>query len=422
MNRFARPTAALALAISALAAGGPPSSEPGAAFYALVIANNSSLDPARAPLQFADDDGAGYFELLEPQVNEALLLAVLDAETQRRHPGLAARARPPSRRELAAAVDRLARRMTEDRAAGRKAVLYLVYAGHGQKNPAGEGAITLLDGLFGRTDLFDKVIARLPATFIHLIVDACDSYSFVHARGALAAGPSYGPAITEQLSRRAPERHPELGLVLSTTREQESHEWSAIRAGVFSHQVRSALAGAADVNGDGRVEYTELAAFVASANQGVEQARGRVDLLARPPALDRAVALTDIRRSTRQGYLMLPQGLSGRLWVEDERGVRAAELNKQRDRMAAIALPAGRRYYLRGGTREAPFEVPRPGAVVDAGALAWGALPLAARGAVEDAYQARLFSVPFGPSFYRGYVASVGEAPVSIREKLDLAP
>jgi len=170
------------------------------------------------------------------------------------------------------------------------------------------------------------------------------------------------------------------------------------------------------------VEYTELAAFVASANQGVEEARGRVDLLARPPALDRAVALTDIRRSTRQGYLLLPQGLSGRLWVEDERGVRAAELNKQKDRMAALALPAGRRYYLRGGAREAPFEVPKPGAVVDAGGLAWGALPLAARGAVEDAYQARLFSVPFGPSFYRGYVASVGEAPVAIREKLDLAP
>ena len=64
----------------------------------------------------------------------------------------------------------------------------------------------------------------------------------------------------------------------------------------------------------------------------------------------------------------------------------------------------------------------RAGAVVDAAALAWGALPLAARGPVEDAFRARLFSVPFGPAFYRGYVASVGEAPVDIREKLDLSP
>jgi len=134
------------------------------------------------------------------------------------------------------------------------------------------------------------------------------------------------------------------------------------------------------------------------------------------------VSLIDIRRSTRQGYLLLPQGLSGRLWVEDERGVRAAELNKQKDRMAVMALPVGRRYYLRGEKLEAPFEISRAGAVVDAGALAWGALPLAARGPVEDAYQARLFSVPFGPAFYRGYVASVGEAPVAIREKLDLSP
>ncbi|HVE87568.1 MAG TPA: caspase family protein [Myxococcales bacterium] len=408
----------------ALAAFAPAAAaeEPGAAFYALVVANNSSVDGSRAPLQYADDDGAGFFELLEPQVNEALLLAVLDAETQRRHPGLAARTRPPTRKELLAAVDHLGRRMAADRDAGRKPVLYFVYAGHGQKNAAGEGAITLLDGLFGRTDLFDQVISRLPASFIHLIVDACDSYSFVHARGALSTGPSYASAITAQLGRRELDRFPQLGVVLSTSREQESHEWSAIRSGVFSHQVRSALSGAADVNGDGRVEYSELAAFVASANQGVEEARGRVDLLARPPALDRAVALADIRRPARQGYLLLSPGLSGRLWVEDEHGSRVAELNKQKDRPAVIALPVGRRYYVRGDGREAPFEVQRPGVVVDAGALAWGTLPLAARGPVEDAFRAKLFSVPFGPEFYRGYVASVGDTPVPIRDRLDLAP
>ncbi len=421
MHRFVRPLVLLALAASAPAVAGPGTGS-GSAYYALVVANNQSLDGSRAALQFADDDGASFFELLEPQVDEAFLLAVLDAETQRRHPGLASRARPPSRRELVAAVEQLARRMAADRAAGKRPVLYFIYAGHGQKNQAGEGSITLLDGLFGRTDLFDQVISRLPAAFIHLIVDACDSYSFVHARGALPTGPSHAAAVTTRLSSLELDRHPQLGLVLSTSREQESHEWSAIRAGVFSHQVRSALSGAADVNGDGKVEYTELAAFVAAANQGVAEARGRVDLLARPPALDRAVSLVDIRRSTRQGYLLLPQGLSGRLWVEDERGVRAAELNKQKDRMAVMALPVGRRYYLRGEKLEAPFEISRAGAVVDAGALAWGALPLAARGPVEDAYQARLFSVPFGPAFYRGYVASVGEAPVAIREKLDLSP
>ena len=55
-----------------------------------------------------------------------------------RHPGLASRARPPTRQELLAAVDHLARRMAADREAGRKAVLYFVYAGHGQKNAVGE--------------------------------------------------------------------------------------------------------------------------------------------------------------------------------------------------------------------------------------------------------------------------------------------
>src|SRR3954470_6747242 len=145
MERDAPLIALLALVASAPAAAAGPPVEPGTSFYALVVANNASLDGARAPLQFADDDGAGFFELLEPQVDEALLLAVLDEDTQRRHPGLAARARTPTRKELLAAVEHLAGRMEADRRVGRKAVLYFVYAGHGQKSAAGEGSITLLD-------------------------------------------------------------------------------------------------------------------------------------------------------------------------------------------------------------------------------------------------------------------------------------
>ena len=52
-------------------------------------------------------------------------------------------------------------------------------------------------------------------------------------------------------------------------------------------------------------------------------------------------------------------GMSGRFWVEDEHGVGTAELNKQQDRPAVIAVAPGRRYYLRGEQREAPFAVPR---------------------------------------------------------------
>ncbi|MHB8878110.1 MAG: hypothetical protein ACYC8T_30805, partial [Myxococcaceae bacterium] len=215
--------------------------------YAIVVANNQSNDPKVQPLRFADDDGAQYYELFEPQTREAVLLAVLDDETQRRHPGLAAKTRPPNRRELLAALARLNRAMAADRAAGREPVLFFVFSGHGQRAGDGQGSVSLLGEPFTRTDLFAEVLERSEASTLHLIIDACDSYYFVNQRGGLPAAKSQADAVLRYLDERSLSRFPNVGVVLSTSREQESHEWSAISAGVFSHEVRSALAGAADV-------------------------------------------------------------------------------------------------------------------------------------------------------------------------------
>jgi hypothetical protein len=390
--------------------------------YALIIANNASLDPKLAPLRYADDDGARYYELFAPQTQETVLLSVLDAETQSRHPGLAARTQPPTRQALKQSLERLHARMNEDKAAGRTPVLYFVFTGHGQRGPAGEGTVSLLDGAFTRTDLYKEVITPSPASFLHLIVDACDSYFFVNSRGALPVGPAQTAAVTRHLASRELDRYPQVGVVLSTSTAQESHEWSAISSGVFSHQVRSALAGAADVNSDGRVEYSELTAFIAAASQGVEDVRGKLDIFARPPPLDRSAALSDLGRDSGLGYLLVPEGLSGRMWVEDARGVRVAEFHKERERSLALALTPGRGYYLRMAGREMRLTVPKAGAVVDASGLSWGPQAVASRGPVEDAFRDKLFGVAFGPRFYSGYVASLGDSPVAMDEGLDLSP
>ncbi|MFP2912930.1 hypothetical protein ACLESD_49575, partial [Pyxidicoccus sp. 3LFB2] len=276
--------------LSAASAGAAP--ESGA--YALIVAHNGGLDKTQAPLRYADDDGARYYELLAPRVREAVLLSVLDDETQVLHPGLAARTRPPTRAALKEALTRLNARMAEDRARGERPVLYFVFTGHGKRGAAGEGTVSLLDGGFTRTDLFQGVLAPSKASFIHLIVDACDSYYFVHSRGALPVGPAHAEVVKGLLATRELDRYPQVGVVLSTSTEQESHEWSAIRSGVFSHLVRSALTGAADVNADGRVEYSELHAFVAAASQGTEDVRGKLASFVRPPALDRSAVLADL--------------------------------------------------------------------------------------------------------------------------------
>ena len=390
--------------------------------YAVIVAHNGGVDRSQAPLRYADDDGARYYELLAPRVREAALLSVLDDETQVLHPGLAARTRPPTRAALKETLTRLNTRMAEDRARGERPVLYFVFTGHGKRGAAGEGTVSLLDGAFTRTDLFQGVLAPSQASFIHLIVDACDSYYFVHSRGALPVGPAHAEVVKGLLATRELDRYPQVGVVLSTSTEQESHEWSAIRSGVFSHMVRSALSGAADVNADGRVEYSELHAFVAAASQGAEDVRGRLAAFVRPPALDRAAVLSDLGTQAALAYLLVPPGLEGRLWVEDVRGLRMAEFNKERERSVVLALPPGRGYFLRTRGREAAFTFAKPGEVVDAGGLVWRETAIAARGAVQDALRDRLFSVPFGSRFYRGYVANLALPPVAPEEGPDLSP
>jgi hypothetical protein len=124
----------------------------------------------------------------------------------------------------------------------------------------------------------------------------------------------------------------------------------------------------------------------------------------------------------RLGFLLLPAGLEGRLWVEDSRGLRVAELHKERERALVLGLPPASSYFLHAPGREAPFPLARAGTVVDAASLSWREHGFAARGAVEEAFRDRLFSVPFGPRFYTGYMASLGQTPVAPEQQPDLSP
>ncbi|NOK10347.1 hypothetical protein [Corallococcus exercitus] len=405
-----------------LLAGTAASAAPEQVHYALIVASNTGTEPSQAPLRYADDDGARYYELFAPRSREVVLLSVLDAETQALHPGLAAKTRAPTHAALWDALARLNGRMAEDRAKGAVPVLSFVFVGHGKRGAAGEGSVSLLDGPLTRTELYARVLAPSKASFLQLIVDACDSYFFVHSRGALPVGPAYADAVKGLLGNRELERFPQVGVVLSTSSEQESHEWSAIRSGVFSHMVRSALSGAGDVNGDGKVDYAELRAFVAAASQGMDDVRGQPRVYIQPPALDRAFALTDLASAASLGYLLVPTGVAGRLWVEDARGIRVVELHKERERPLVVSLPVGRGYYLRASGREASFAITRASEVVDAGGLRWSDASVAARGAVQDALRDKLFSVPFGPRFYRGYMASLGITPSSDEADAVLVP
>lgn len=389
--------------------------------YAVIVAENRSLDPGVKPLQFADDDGAKTWELFSLFAERTALFVVLDADTARLHPEAARSAESPER---AAIFDKLARfnaDMARDVERGDEPELFFIYAGHGDVDGTGQGYVNLRDGKLTRAELYRDIIAPSKAKFVHVIVDACKSYYLVNARGAKkpwiddrvsdaegAAGEAHLNAFLEEEQL---ERHPRAGVIVATSGDQETHEWARYRGGILSHELRSALTGAADVNGDGRIEYSELRAFLAAANARVRNPEARVEVFARAPALDRHRALVDLRSAQGSArYLHFGPGLGGRFWVEDDRGVRYADLHKEAGAAFDVMVSSHHGYYVRSDDQEAEAGI--GSRRLEVSALPWHARAIAARGALDTTFRNELYKVAFGRGFYDGFVATSGDVAV----------
>ena len=409
-RRAALACAPLILAtMAASSAWAAPPPRPAESTHVLVVASNRSLDKDVKPLRFADDDGARYWEFFSGWATRVSLLTVLDPQTARIHPRAARAARVPWRRNLKAEVARIRAEVQRANRAGRSTRFMFIYIGHGNVDRHGEGYINLQDHRLRRSELFREVIDQVPATVIHLVIDACKSF-FLVSRGPGdwqddRAGRSYGAEIRAFLARDTLRSHPHVGAILSTSGDEEVHEWSALRAGVFSHQLRSALSGAADINGDGRVEYSEVGAFIAAANHRVTHQRARVRPFVRPPPADRRAPLVRLDRASGRVTLRLTQQDRGRFSVEDERGVRHADLHKAADGTLGIALASAHQYFIRHGDLEAVL--PRGGrGVVELGSLDRGPARSEPRGALDATYRKNLFALPLSRSYYLGFLAT----------------
>jgi hypothetical protein len=382
--------------------------------YAVIVAHGEDLAGNAPDLQYADDDAARYFELYQHIADDVRLFSVLDRDTQRLHPEAAAAADVPSRDRVLAGLDAVFEAARADTQQGQRVEFTFVLAGHGNIGPGGEGYISLLDAPFTRSDLYQHVLAKSPATVNHVIIDACNSFFLVNRRGGEdAVGPGRDDAVRAFLKREDLARYPNTGVVLSTSSEAESHEWSAYRAGVFSHMVRSAMAGAADVNGDGRIEYSELEAFVAAANARVDDPRARVEIFARPPAIDESRPLVDLRHARFEHWLAIPRGDPLRVYLEDARGIRYLDAHASGEHDLLVALVAQPHYFVRtsDGQHKARVRLSQAGRLTfDRARLR--PVEIAARSAVADAFRVWLFSEPYGPSFYQGFVAARERRPI----------
>ncbi len=377
--------------------------------FAVIVAHNGSQDPGIRPLQFADDDGARYWEIFSNFADETRLLATLDAETQKIHPTLAELSVPPTVDNVQRVIGEMQQRVRDVRAKGERAELYVVFVGHGAVDEQGVGYLSLRDGKYTRPMLLRDVVEPDVASRTHLIIDACHAYFMVLDRGdgeAGRTGKTYDDELAAFLNKREIlDQYPNLGLLLSTAGAAEVHEWARYGGGVFSHQVRSGLVGGADVDGDLRVTYPEMASYLAAANDAIRDPRTRIRVEVVAPRQNLRAALLDLESLGGSTLLTVGPGQAGRYYIEDHRGLRYADLHSEEGTGTHVALLSQSPYYF-VRTEETEARV---------GSVAGGRVALAdqsfvarsdrARGTQDEAYRRDLYATPFGPGFHRGFHA-----------------
>lgn len=408
------PVQVLALAAS-LAAPCALAAEASPSRYVIAIGYNAAEPDPRPTLSFADDDAARFFLQQVETSEKAWLLTTFDEGSAAAYPELTRIAAPPTRTELARALGEITWLARARKSEGTPTELVLYFAGHGDVTPAGEGYLVLADGRLTRTDLFQQVVQGSPTDVNHLLLDACASYFMVNSRGEertsgqTALSPELLNAIRADVAQDDPAAWARTGVLVSTSSSAAVHETSALASGVFSYLLRSALAGAADLNRDGSIEYGEVAAFIASASAHIGDPRARLAVHAAAPAQRPHAALTDLTHPAYDRFLRIAGDDPRQLRLLDARGLPYAELHREPDQGVTLALVGGPYFVVQAGDREALLVPRSPGAyAVDALDFYDAPRP---RG---QGVPAELFLSSFGRAFAEGYFAASGH-PVPLR-------
>ena len=400
------------LATLVVALGDVGRAEAGHTTFALVVTNNHAGALGRPDLQYADDDGARYYELfatLAP-ADHIVLLTDFDRDTARLFPALVPIARSPSRAHVAAAAHAIGSQVAAAERAGDTADFYFVFAGHGDVD-RGRGFLQLTDGVFDSVDL-EALVGAIHATHAHVILDSCNSFFVVNPRrpgGRRFATPADAVAGLAQ-------RSPNVGVFVSTSAEAQVFEWSELQSGVFSHAVRSGLTGAADANHDGAISYDELRAFVDTATAEIKNSAFRPKVYARGPGGDDAAAL--VAASDGGLRLTLEAARPIRMTFRDRDELPWIDLYKEAGTPLALHLPAvlvsADEHDAHGAVlrRELPSPGragPEPAALDD---LQRAVTPPPPR-AADEPFRA-LFARPFGPAALARYDAERAAEPAPV--------
>lgn len=341
--------------------------------FAISVGVNQSFAPGRNVLQYADDDAAKYAKMMTLVANseDIMVLADFDRDTE----GLFSELLPirPTLAKFALSIETISRAVSQARGRGEETEVYIFFAGHGDVRE-GKGFLELGDGALD-SDALRQFVKRLGAHRVHIILDSCNSYFVVAPRKP--GGRRFGTPADVQ--RVLSESLPNVGVVLSTSAESEVYEWSELQSGIFSHLVRSGLAGAADSNHDGAISYGELSAFIEVSSRTIVNPAYRPRVFVRGLSPD--AVLFRPRRDVGFSVHVIP---NARLTIRDARGLRWFDVHSEAE--------------------DAPFELRVPWAskesfeVFDADQAQRREVN-SSRGMNEELN--RLFAAPFGPTAYQ---------------------
>jgi len=372
--------------------GGQARAAEGPLSVAIVVGSNQSPSSNLENLRYGDDDAvqnARTFALLGAQTT---LLVSPDAETRELNPNVHPQA-AATRAALRKAFDDAKATLAAAHAAGRKTELYFLFAGHGDKAD-GRPFLQVDDGRIYREDLAEMLRAA-GADENHVLVDACYAASFVSDRGPGGTRENL-PSGFSRAQVAWPKR---TGFLTARSSGGQTHEWAEYQSGVFSHELRSGLMGAADVNLDGKVTYREIAAFVRRANEAIPNRRYRPEVSTIPPGGDLDTALATLPPGPM--VLEMDTSASGRAYVETETGLRLADFHASPGVPLKLHLPTDvggmfvEQVEGQGSSATREYRVaPQAGSHILLSALTPEPTPVRARGAGHEAFL-HLFARPF---------------------------
>jgi len=364
--------------------------------FAVVVGYNGSDDPNLEPLAYADDDALRYAELLGNTTLRTRTLVTLDDASKALWGDVTTAA--PTREAVLNALSVTQRTMQKVREAGDRPILYFVYTGHGNYDAEGRGYVHLADGRLTTRDLYHHVIAPSQGDPVILLVDACNAALLVHSRGVERR-------VAAKTSLRL-ERYPNVGVILASSTVGEVHEWGRYLAGVFSHEVRSALLGPGDLNGDGAVGFAELAAFVHAANERVANPTIRLTPYIRPPLDEPNLAIVDHAQSSFPARIRVDGDVVGKAHLVDSNLVRVADFHKAAGDIMWLAVPRRGTFILVHGETEYVLPAGAKGSISIRELVVRERQVLSARGARSDYFDKTLFSAPYRRDDAERYLAS----------------